>query len=101
MAVGAGAPVFEGLARSLLGKVNVYKPIWTMKQAASISVYIMDKVKSEVPGCGGNSHILMIRKDGDQEEAPTSIVKELEIHHAAVEERLYGKLAESLVEKLP
>lgn len=102
MAVGAGAPVFEGLANVLLGDVSVYKPIWTMKQAASISVYIMDKVKSEVPGCGGNSHILMIPKDGgDQEEIPTRKIKELEIHHAAVEAKLYGKLSESLVKKLP
>jgi hypothetical protein len=101
MAVGAGAPVFEGLAKLLLGDFNVYKPKWTMKEAASISIYIMEKVKSEVPGCGGNSHFRLIGRDGEQKEVPTSVVKELEIHHASIEATIYRELAARLLEKLP
>jgi hypothetical protein len=101
VAVGAGAPVFEALAHALLGNVSVYKPIWTMKEAASISVYIMDKVKSEVPGCGGNSHVVMIGKDREQHHIPTRRIKELEIHHADVEAHIHQALTEKLVEELP
>jgi 20S proteasome alpha/beta subunit len=101
VAVGAGAPVFQTLAKSLLGEIPAYKTVWTMKEAASIAVYIMDRVKSEVPGCGGNSHIVMIGRDGEQHEIPTKTIKELEIHHAEVEAEMYGKLALEIVKTLP
>ncbi len=100
MAVGAGAPVFQSLAKLLLGEVP-YHPTWKMKEAASIVTYIMEKVKSEVAGCGGNSHIVMIGMDGEQIEIPTRRIRELEIHHAEVEAKTYKRLADELVKKLP
>jgi hypothetical protein len=101
MAVGVGAPVFQSLAKSLLGDFPAYKEVWKMREAASIAVYIMDKVKSEVPGCGGNSHLVMIGKDTEQHQIPTKRIKDLEIHHAGIEAETYRSFAEKLVKKLP
>jgi 20S proteasome alpha/beta subunit len=101
MAVGAGAPVFQGFAEMLYGDRPSCKQVWTMKEAAAIAVYIMDKVKSEVPGCGGNTQIMMIGADSDQDTIPTKRIKELEIYQSALEVQLYGALRDGLVKKLP
>jgi 20S proteasome alpha/beta subunit len=101
MAVGAGAPVFQGFAEMLYGDRPSRKQVWTMKEAAAIAVYIMDKVKSEVPGCGGNTQIMMIGADSDQDTIPTKRIKELEIYQSALEVQLYGALRDGLVKKLP
>src|ERR1700719_342346 len=91
IAVGKGAAVFQSLADRLLNGS------YTMAQMASIAVYIMDRVKSEVPGVGGNTHIVMIGPDGIDRAIPTRRVKELEFHHADVEFRMDSAFAEELI----
>jgi 20S proteasome alpha/beta subunit len=101
MAVGAGAPVFQGFAELLYGDLPACKQRWTMKEAAAMAVYIMDKVKSEVPGCGGNTQIMMIGANSEQDTVPTKRIKELEAYHLALEKELYGALRDRLIKKLP
>jgi hypothetical protein len=101
MAVGAGAPVFQSLGKALLGDFPAHKEVWNMREAASVAVYIMDKVKSEVPGCGGNSHIVMIGRDREKHEISTKRIKELEIHHEDIEAEIYREFAAKLMKKQP
>jgi len=101
MAVGAGAPVFQGFAELLYGDRPACKQMRTMREVAAIAVYIMDKVKSEVSGCGGHTQIMMIGADGQQHTVPTKRIKELETYHLALETELYGALRNKLVKKLP
>lgn len=95
VAVGRGAPAFLHLAENLL-----VKP-YNIRQAASIAVYIMDRVKSEVSGCGGNSHIVMIGTNGKIETITTRRVREIELHHLDAALRIDEIFAEELVKELP
>jgi hypothetical protein len=95
LAVGTGGPTFQHLARNLL------KGDYSMREAASIAVYILKKVKSEVPGCGGNSHIVLIGKNGSIEPLTTRRVNELELYQAGIESKFYGSLASELIKGLP
>jgi hypothetical protein len=98
MAVGSGAPVFESIGSVLLGKHQ--HMWWNVKQAASIAVYIMAKVKAEVPGCGGNTHVVMVRKY-NWDHVPTRRIRELELHHLNVEHAMYSNMTRTLVRELP
>jgi 20S proteasome alpha/beta subunit len=95
VSVGAGAPMFQHLADDLI------KGSLRMKQSASIAAYIMNRVKADVPGCGGNTHMVMLGNDGNVETIPTRRIKELEIHHADIELRLYENFAAKLMKELP
>lgn len=99
-AVGVGAPMFQNLMGLLLGECKAYRPQWTMEELIPVVVYIMDKVKSEVPGCGGNSHIMKIGKDWEQEDVPMRRIKELEIQHTDIEKQMYRRFAETLMKKV-
>lgn len=95
LAVGTGAPAFQHLADNLL------RGSFSTRQAAAIAVYILKRVKSEVPGCGGNSHILMISKNGTIEALTAPRVTELEMHQAGIESKFYDSLAADLIRELP
>ncbi|HLW81145.1 MAG TPA: hypothetical protein VKS20_03795 [Candidatus Acidoferrales bacterium] len=99
LAVGAGAPVFQNLMRLLLGDCPAYRLPWTMDEMVPLVTYVMDKVKSEVPGCGGNSHIMKIGKDWEHEDIPIRRIKELEIQQTDIEREMYRKFAEKLMQQ--
>jgi len=96
VAIGTGSPVFHHLADSLLLNAS-----YSARQTASIAAYIMDRVKSEVRGCGGNTHIVIIEGDCSYKSIPTTRVKELEIYHAGVEFKMNEALAKELIKELP
>ncbi|MHB8594944.1 MAG: hypothetical protein ACYDB3_11550 [Acidimicrobiales bacterium] len=96
VAVGTGAPLFEHYAENIIGDHS-----YNVKQAASIAVYILEKVKSSVSGCGGNSHIVMLGRNSPIEWLTTRRVKGLELLHADAESRMYKSLAEQLIKVLP
>jgi len=98
MAVGVGAPVFQSLANVLFGSRQGMW--WNRRQAASIAVYIMAKVKSEVPGCGGNTQIIMVGKYS-WDHVPTDKVRELESHHLNAEGKMYSGMTKQLIKALP
>lgn len=95
VSVGAGSPMFQHLADDLI------KGSRNMKQNASISTYMMSRVKADVPGCGGNTHMVMLGNDGEVEFISTRRIKELEIHHADIELKLYENFAAKLIKELP
>lgn len=95
VAVGKGAPVFQSLAD------RFFRSSYTMAQTASIAVYIMDRVKSEVRGVGGNTHIVMIGPDGTQRMIPTRRIREMEVHHMDAELRLDDSFVAELIKELP
>lgn len=95
ISVGIGAPLFQHLADDLI------KSSYSMKQNAAIATYIMNRVKTDVPSCGGNTHIVMIGQDGTVETIPTRRIKELEILHTDAELRLYENFAAELIKELP
>lgn len=98
-AVGAGAPVFENLMKLLLGKCHAHSIHWAMKEIIPVIAYIMDKVKSEVPGCGGNSHIVKIGKGWNHQDVPMREIREMEMRHVGIESEMYGMFAERLVKQ--
>ena len=61
----------------------------------------MKRVKSEVAGCGGNSHIVLIGRKGTIETLSTRRIMELEIHHKDVETEVYDNFAKELLKELP
>ena len=94
VAVGKGAPNFQYLANRLI-------EYGTMKQAASAAVYILHRVKSEVPGCGGNSHVVMIGRNGSIQTLSARRIMQLELHQAELETKLYRKFSEELLKDIP
>jgi hypothetical protein len=93
--IGKGAPAFDHLAKKLL---RGYRP---MKQTASIVIYILKRVRAQVPGCGGNSHVALLGTNGKLEVLTTRRVSELELHQVELESKSYNDLAAELVKEIP
>lgn len=91
VAVGKGAPAFLHLSKRLL------RGYYSMRQASCLAVYIMKTVKSEVPGCGGNSHIVLLGAKGTIETLTTRQILELEVRQAEIEIKWYDGLAAKLI----
>lgn len=96
LAVGKGAPMFASLAGRLL-----HGQFLDMKQAAAIAIYILRRVKLEVPGCGGNSHVLLMGSDGSTQVLTTRRITELELYHGTIEPTFYENLAAEIVKEVP
>ncbi|HEV3483538.1 MAG TPA: hypothetical protein VGR97_14565 [Candidatus Acidoferrales bacterium] len=95
VAVGKGAPTFQHLAKHLIDSFA------TMKQLCSTAVYILSRVKSEVPGCGGKSHVVMIGRNGYLQSLSAKRVMQLELHHAELESKMYKSFAQELLKEIP
>lgn len=93
--IGAGAYVAKDFADRL------WRPSLTMRQSASLAIYIMERVKTSVPGCGGNTDIAMLSNDGQLERIPTKRVKELEVIHADIEMRSFDAMVQEIIQHAP
>ena len=94
-AIGAGDVLFRRMADDL------FRRTLTMRQAASIAIYIMDHVKKQVLGCGGNTDILLLGKDCKIERIPTNRVKEIELRQSIIHIDNQEQLAAELIKELP
>lgn len=90
VAVGTGGPLFQYLAGNLL------RADLRMRKAASIAAYILKRVKNEVRGCGGNSHIVLLGSNGTIETLSTHRVLQLEMQQTELEAKWYAKFAREL-----
>ena len=95
VAVGKGAPAFQNLSKHLID------PFTTMKKSVSAAVYVLSRVKAEVPGCGGKSHIVMVGRNGHLQSVSAKRVMQLELHHAEIETKMYKDFAKELLKDIP
>jgi 20S proteasome alpha/beta subunit len=91
--VGAGQAAMQKIVDSLL------KPSLTVRQCASLAIYVMSRVKQEVPGCGGNTNVLMIPQLGNYAWVPTKKIRELEIIFDDIEMRKFEEMAEEIIKQ--
>jgi hypothetical protein len=73
----------------------------TSREAASVAIYIMSKVKEQVPDCGGNTGLVMLSQTGIETHVPTQRVNEIELHHLDIELRKHQEMMEEMIKELP
>jgi 20S proteasome alpha/beta subunit len=87
------------LANDLIDRL--WRPSLSMLQTASLAIYIMDRVKNGVPGCGGNTDVALLGMKNEFEHLSTNRVKELEIAHADIELRAFEEMVDEIVKHEP
>jgi hypothetical protein len=51
---------------------------FTLDELTSLAVFVVNKVKKHVDTCGGNTHMVLLKKDGDVGFPDDKLVKKLE-----------------------
>jgi len=92
-AIGKGEAAFLVLADSLI------RTSMTIREAASVAIYIMSKVKEQVPDYGGNTDLVMLSQTGIETHVPTQHVKEIELHHLDIELRKHEEVMEESISR--
>jgi 20S proteasome alpha/beta subunit len=72
---------------------------YTVAQLSNIGVHIVSKVKYGVDGCGGSTHIMALRKNGDFALTEDKEIKEMEVSFSALDESSDKKLIEIITSK--
>lgn len=94
-AIGSGAI----LANNLISKY--YQADVSLDQLCHLAIFILSRVKSEVIGCGGTTHMVALRGGGDLAFINDNDVKRLELEMEGIASKLDDKLKEEIYSTEP
>ena len=73
--VGTGSMVASNIARKVLTPSRRNR---SMREVAGLAIYILDQVKSSVDGCGGDTTVILLGRDGNRTYIPLPLIRECE-----------------------